>query len=223
MTCADCVDRACGTAVTFPPWSALVNTQTRRAAPMEAPPPLSPPRPHRRPRPCPRQTPPPHPPLGAKKPPRPGIFSPSGSSPDGPGSRKNSKHANLSRILHPRPRPRTPRPTPLLPLSSFLRILFLLSCVAAWNTGFYQNLWPHTHARFHAGENTAGGTVGGLIAGLRLLPSALWAALTQQATSLRLGQTGDLFTRTGTVSVSEVSEKSPQSLPAEKRIHIVGI
>lgn len=85
-TCASCAARACGTAATFPPWSARANTRTRRAAPMEAPPPRRPPRPRRRPRLRPRQTPPPHLPRWAKKAPRPGIFSPSGSSPDGPGS-----------------------------------------------------------------------------------------------------------------------------------------
>lgn len=63
-------------------------------------------------------------------------------------------------------------PPPPPPLSPFLRIRVSLSCVAAWNTGFYQNLWPHTHARLHAGENTGGGTIVGRLAGLRVLPSA---------------------------------------------------
>lgn len=97
-TCADCVDRGCGTAATSPPWSAPANTRTRRAAPMEAPPPPSPRRLHPRPRLRPHRTPPPRLRRWAKKPPRPGIFSPSESRPDseGPGPCESSKCARRS-------------------------------------------------------------------------------------------------------------------------------
>lgn len=97
-TCANCVDRGCGTAATFPPWSAPANTRTRRAAPMEAPPPPSPLRLHPRPRLRPHQTPPPRLRRWAKKAPRPGRFSPSESRPDsgGPGPCESSRSARGS-------------------------------------------------------------------------------------------------------------------------------
>lgn len=81
-TSVNCVARGCGTAVTSPLWSVLVNIQTRRAAPMEAPPPPSPPHPPRHPHPRPHQTPPPRLHRWARKAPKPGIFSPSGNSPE---------------------------------------------------------------------------------------------------------------------------------------------
>lgn len=49
---------------------------------MEAPPPLSPPRPPCRPHPCLHQTPPSHLRQRARKDPKPGIFSPSGNNPE---------------------------------------------------------------------------------------------------------------------------------------------
>lgn len=81
-TCVSCAARGCGTAGTFPPWNVLVNIQTRRAAPMEAPPPPSPPRPPRPPRPRPHRNPPPRLHRWARKVPKLGIFSLSGNSPE---------------------------------------------------------------------------------------------------------------------------------------------
>ncbi|XP_037648931.1 TBC1 domain family member 16 isoform X1 [Sebastes umbrosus] len=79
-TFVNCVARGCGTAATSPLWSVLVNTPTPRAAPMEAPPPPGPPHPPCQPRP--RPTPPPRLHRTARKALKPGIFSPSGNSPD---------------------------------------------------------------------------------------------------------------------------------------------
>lgn len=81
-TCVSCAARGCGTAGTSPPWNVLVNILTRRAAPMEAPPPPSPPRPPRPPHPRPHRNLPPRLHRWARKAPKPGIFSLSGNSPE---------------------------------------------------------------------------------------------------------------------------------------------
>lgn len=82
MTFVNCVARGCGTAATSPLWNVPVNIQIHRAAPMEAPPPHSPPRPPRHTRPRPHQTSHPHPRRRARRAPKPGTFSTSGSSPE---------------------------------------------------------------------------------------------------------------------------------------------
>lgn len=81
-TFVNCVARGCGTAATSPLWSVQVNTQTHRAAPMEAPPSPSPPRPPHRPHPHPHLTPPLHLHRRAREAPKHGTFSPSGNSPE---------------------------------------------------------------------------------------------------------------------------------------------
>lgn len=129
MTSVNCVARGCGTAATSLPSSVLVNTQTRRAAPMEAPPPLSPPHPPRHPHPRPHQTPPPHLHRWAKKAPKPGTFSPFGNSPEleamgsfaGLGSCQYSKgFGSICWIPELFAGPLCPQP--LLPVSLLLRI-----------------------------------------------------------------------------------------------------
>lgn len=82
MTSVNCVALGCGTAATSPLWSVLENTRTHRAAPMEAPLPHSPPRPPLHPHPRPHQIPPLSLHWRAREAPKPGIFSPSGNSPE---------------------------------------------------------------------------------------------------------------------------------------------
>lgn len=82
MTFVNCAARGCGTAATSPLWSVRVNTQTHRAAPMEAPLPPGPPHPPLHPLPRPHQTPPPRLHWRARKALKPGTFSPSGNNPE---------------------------------------------------------------------------------------------------------------------------------------------
>lgn len=81
-TFVNCVGQGCGTAATSPLWSVRVNTQTHRAAPMEALPPHSPRHPLHHPHPRPHQTQLPHLHRRARKALKPEIFSHSGNSPE---------------------------------------------------------------------------------------------------------------------------------------------